>query len=356
MKNNYFILNKKFDFKSILVLILFLYSTSEIYSQVIVNFPSSSTWTCPSNVTSIQVTAYGGGGGGGRGGSANRNGGGGGGGGAYTENLTVPVTPGVTYTITIGAPGSGGTTGTPNGGNGGQTTATFDSSTTITANGGFGGLAYVNAATGGAGGAGGTRNGGTGGTGATNGSGGGGGCAGTTSNGGAGGAGGTTTGGTAGGGSAGTGGAGIITNGNPGNAGINYGGGGSGGTNASNGGAGAGGFMTITYTASNDICSNAIALTVNPSLACTASTTGSTIGASDNNETGDCINGTEKAVWYRFIATYTSHIITVDGIAGFNAVIGAVTTCGSTTIPTGGACTDLTGDDGIETFTLPGLI
>ncbi|MES2410051.1 MAG: fibronectin type III domain-containing protein, partial [Bacteroidota bacterium] len=105
----------------------------------------------------------------------------------------------------------------------------------------------------------------------------------------------------------------------------------------------------------NDICSGAVTLTVNPTLTCTTSTTGSTSGATANNETGDCTTGTEKAVWYKFTATNTSHIITVDGIAGFNAVVGAITTCGSATTPTGGICTDATLDDGIETLTLTGL-
>ncbi|WP_300566014.1 GEVED domain-containing protein [Flavobacterium sp.] len=105
-------------------------------------------------------------------------------------------------------------------------------------------------------------------------------------------------------------------------------------------------------TAVNDICSNAINLT--PNTSCTP-TTGSTTNATDNNETGDCTNGTENAVWYKFTATTTTHIVTVDGIAGFDPVIGSITTCGSSTTPTGGGCTDATLDDGIESLTLTGL-
>ncbi|MCF6129756.1 T9SS type A sorting domain-containing protein [Flavobacterium sp. AS60] len=112
---------------------------------------------------------------------------------------------------------------------------------------------------------------------------------------------------------------------------------------------------SVTTSLTNDICSQAIALTVNPSLTCTTTTTGSTVGATDNNETGDCTNGTEKAVWYKFTATSTSHIITVDGVSSFDAVVGVITTCGSATTPTGGTCTDVTTDDGIETVTLTGL-
>ncbi|MBP6557073.1 MAG: fibronectin type III domain-containing protein [Flavobacterium sp.] len=110
--------------------------------------------------------------------------------------------------------------------------------------------------------------------------------------------------------------------------------------------------ISVISSIANDICNNAISLT--SGVSCSA-TTGSTTDANDNNETGDCTNGTEKAVWYKFTATSSTHTITVDGIAGFDAVIGAITTCGTTTIPTGGACADSTIDDGIEILTLTSL-
>jgi len=102
----------------------------------------------------------------------------------------------------------------------------------------------------------------------------------------------------------------------------------------------------------NDVCSGAITLTSNTT--CTT-TTGSTTGATDNNETGDCTTGTENAVWYEFQAVTSSHVVTVDGIAGFDAVVKVISACGSATTPTGGACVDVTGDNGIETLTLTGL-
>ncbi|WP_309613660.1 Ig-like domain-containing protein, partial [Flavobacterium sp.] len=112
-------------------------------------------------------------------------------------------------------------------------------------------------------------------------------------------------------------------------------------------------FLTsLCVTIDNDICAGATTLTSNTS--CTT-TTGSTIGATDNNETGDCTNGTENAVWYQFTAVSTSHVVTVDGISGFDAVIGALTTCGTTTRPTGGNCVQNLVDGGIETLTLNGL-
>lgn len=112
--------------------------------------------------------------------------------------------------------------------------------------------------------------------------------------------------------------------------------------------------MTISslFILSNDRCSTAITLTSNTSC---VNTTGSTLGATDNNETGDCTDGSENAVWYQFQAVATTHVVTVDGIAGFNPVLGVTNNCGSTISPTGGACINITGDDGIETRTLTGL-
>ena len=118
--------------------------------------------------------------------------------------------------------------------------------------------------------------------------------------------------------------------------------------------------ITITCTScpapptppGNDLCAGAISLT--PAGTCTP-TSGNTVGATDNNEVGDCTIGTENSVWYSFMATATSHVVTVDGGAGFDPVVKAITTCGVNTSPTGGACVNLTGDDGIENLNLSGL-
>lgn len=101
-----------------------------------------------------------------------------------------------------------------------------------------------------------------------------------------------------------------------------------------------------------DICSGAISLT--PNTTCTP-TTGSTTGATDNNETGDCTIGTENSVWYRFTATATSHVVTVDGIIGFDPVLNVISACGTITAPSGGSCVDASGDGGVESTTLTGL-
>lgn len=85
-----------------------------------------TTWTCPTGVFRIWLWGYGGGGGGGggRGGATSNttfsSPGGGGGGGAIPPPapILVRVTPGTTYTITVGAAGIGGTNGSGNAGYG----------------------------------------------------------------------------------------------------------------------------------------------------------------------------------------------------------------------------------------------
>ena len=78
---------------------------------------TTTSWTCPTGVTSIEVLVVAGGGGTGY--SEYHNGGGGAGGLIYNSNF--PVTPGTTYTVTVGAGGTGGTSNSSgnqtNGGN-----------------------------------------------------------------------------------------------------------------------------------------------------------------------------------------------------------------------------------------------
>lgn len=113
--------------------------------------------------------------------------------------------------------------------------------------------------------------------------------------------------------------------------------------------------ICVTHSAppANDLCSGAITLTPSTSNTCTT-TSGTTAGANDNNETGECTSGTENAVWYKFVATAANHTITVDGAAGFDAVVQVQTGCGGA-VPTGGTCVSVTADGGVETLTLTGL-
>jgi hypothetical protein len=237
---------------------LIIFSTLILNAQTqTVILTSGSSWTVPSDVYSITVECWGGGGGGGAarnsGVTGNRRASGGGGGG-YTSRTFI-VTPGTTYSYTIGGGGSAGATSGGTGGTGGSSTFTVGG-TTITASGGVGGPGTSGsgngtAAAGGAGGTGtnGTINysGGAGGSAGSNGAGGGGG-AGTSSNG----TDGTNTSGGAGGSGNpdGTGGS-ANTGGSDGDPGFLYGGGGSGAKSGAlgnrPGGAGAQGFIRITY-------------------------------------------------------------------------------------------------------------
>lgn len=131
----------------------FIASTTTLYAPQLpgstLSFDTTSSWVCPDGVYSIKVEVWGGGGGGGGnikgglGSVTSGDGHGGGGGGAYASNYQVPVTPGVTYTITVGAAGAApafdsGTTENP-GGDGGDSTFVGDAGTTVSADGGKGG-------------------------------------------------------------------------------------------------------------------------------------------------------------------------------------------------------------------------
>jgi hypothetical protein len=107
------------------------------------------TWICPANVFVARVTLIGGGGGGSVGATLNNaNGGGGGGGGGQLQQSLVPVTPGTSYAIVVGAGGAAEANGSD---------STF-ATTTVVAKGGTHGTTGFSggAQTGGPGGTGGT--------------------------------------------------------------------------------------------------------------------------------------------------------------------------------------------------------
>jgi hypothetical protein len=102
----------------------------------------ASSWLCPSGVSSITVECWGGGGGGGFA-KYQYTAAGSGAGGAYV-NYTMPVTPGKTYYLVVGAGGAGGTDSITPGGNGGasyfgSTNDTLPASAVVLAVGGAGG-------------------------------------------------------------------------------------------------------------------------------------------------------------------------------------------------------------------------
>jgi hypothetical protein len=100
------------------------------------NTPGTYTWTCPAEITSISVVCVGGGGGGlyyNNSSSTYRFHMNGGAGGGLGWKNTIPVVPGQTYTVVVGAAGSAGqySTGSTAGG-----TSYFISTATVSATGG----------------------------------------------------------------------------------------------------------------------------------------------------------------------------------------------------------------------------
>lgn len=100
------------------------------------SFWETTDWECPDNVTEVTVRCWGGGGGGGATDDYSGSAAGGGGGGAFSSKV-VSVTPGTTYTITVGSGGAAGVEGNINGQAGGD--SWFSDAGTVMAKGGSGG-------------------------------------------------------------------------------------------------------------------------------------------------------------------------------------------------------------------------
>ena len=66
---------------------------------------------------------------------------------------------------------------------------------------------------------------------------------------------------------------------------------------------------SVTTSITNDNCATSIALTTNTTSTCVTSTTGTTIGATQSS--AGCTGTADDDVWYSFVATATSHTITV---------------------------------------------
>jgi hypothetical protein len=87
----------------------------------------------------------------------------------------------------------------------------------------------------------------------------------------------------------------------------------------------------------NDDCQNAISLTVNTGETCVTSTNGTTVGASQT--LAGCAGSADDDVWYKFVATNTSHRITVTNNSMTDAVFQVFSgSCGSLTSI---GCTDV---------------
>ena len=128
--------------------------TAVTYTNGLLVF-TNYTWTCPANVYSLQVEAYGGGGASGNAGTANYECTGGGAGGSYVR-YTVNVSPGTIYNLTVGAGGltnanMSGSNNIPGNTGGssffGNTSAGTTNGALVCAVGGAGGLGTITAGT-----------------------------------------------------------------------------------------------------------------------------------------------------------------------------------------------------------------
>ncbi|MEZ0006767.1 hypothetical protein ABH942_002144 [Flavobacterium sp. 28YEA47A] len=75
-------------------------------------------------------------------------------------------------------------------------------------------------------------------------------------------------------------------------------------------------FKTLPNPPANDDCINAVTLTVNPNFTCTAKTAGTLLGATDSGEPDNGAGTPNDDVWYKFVATATSHRITLSNVTG----------------------------------------
>ncbi|MCU7615925.1 T9SS type A sorting domain-containing protein [Chryseobacterium sp. PBS4-4] len=74
-------------------------------------------------------------------------------------------------------------------------------------------------------------------------------------------------------------------------------------------------FRTTPGQPANDECTNAVALTVNPNAVCTASMQGYTLGATSSGlAAAPCYGNPDDDVWFKFIATASSHKISLNNI------------------------------------------
>jgi len=133
---------KKFYFFVLYLSAAFLLSINVAFSQTTatVSFTTvgTTTWTCPTGVTTVTVQCWGGGGGGGGVATTSNTASGGGAGGSYSSN-TVTVVPGTTYSLTVGAGGTAGANTGTSGGTGGSSTFNVTSIIAVGGPGGTGG-------------------------------------------------------------------------------------------------------------------------------------------------------------------------------------------------------------------------
>ncbi len=98
---------------------------------------------------------------------------------------------------------------------------------------------------------------------------------------------------------------------------------------------------SILYTSSapvNDECENAVLLTVNPTSTCTSYTSGSVTCASASPQANSCSGTADDDVWYKFVATDTTHTVSLSNVAGSSTDMYFSVFSGSCTSPTNILC------------------
>ncbi|UPT67191.1 MAG: hypothetical protein M0D57_00365 [Sphingobacteriales bacterium JAD_PAG50586_3] len=340
-----------------LITVMLILLVSLAYGQT--QFTTTSTYTVPAGVRMIQVECWGGGGAGG-GASGNPACGGGGAGGAYAKSF-ISVTPGQTYTVTVG--GVKTATATSSAATNKGNPSWFGTVSTVFAEGGAGGAPVSGNNASGAGGVGSSsasignatvNSGGNGSTGShitlvPGGAGGGG--AGSTGDGGDAllgvrGAGASLNGGN---------GANGVSNSTVGAAGSNYGGGGSGGKANSGtdraGGSGAAGLVVVTVISpNNDDCAYATSLILNGS-----NVDGDIRNSANTSGLTACAGADSYDVWYKFTTECGgNHTINLSSSLFMDGVFQLYTACsgGSVVSPTSGSsCVNSGGNGANETAT-----
>ena len=92
--------------------------------------------------------------------------------------------------------------------------------------------------------------------------------------------------------------------------------------------------FAFNTTPVNDACSGAIMLTVNPTNICTTSTPGTINAATASPEANTCGGTDDDDVWYQFVATNTTHLISLNNVVGNTDLFHVVysgSVCGSLT-------------------------
>lgn len=84
----------------------------------------------------------------------------------------------------------------------------------------------------------------------------------------------------------------------------------------------------------NDNCSGALSLTVNPGIFCTSTTSGTILNATDSGVTSTCFGTDDDDVWFSFVATNTTHYVSLLNVAGsttdmYHAVYSGASGCGA---------------------------